>query len=161
MEVKPAALCCKTCRGPSLTPLLKALQVRGLAGLSVMPAGKLGWERLLLLLRQVTHSSAAAFLESSPDLSARLTVQQKDEQSLSSSLWLLLGSFQLPTPGKVVLLPRCLLYTHAPALQRALFLLKHSAWECNIPHLPPFRQPAPFQRVEIMSTNAKAGLLLG
>lgn len=46
MEVKPAALCCKTCSGPSLTLLLKALQVWGLAGPSVMPADKLGWAGL-------------------------------------------------------------------------------------------------------------------
>jgi len=121
MEVKPVVLCCKMCRGPSLTPLLKALQVWGAAGLSVMPADKLGWERLLLVLCSSSFSGELL------DLSSLLTMQQKDEQSLSSSLGLLLGSFQLPNPGKGVLLPECLLHTHAPALQRALFVLKHSA----------------------------------
>lgn len=66
MEVKTAVLGYKTCR---VTLLLKAQQVWELAGLSMMSADKLGWERLLFVLRQVTHSSAAAFLESSPDLS--------------------------------------------------------------------------------------------
>lgn len=82
-------------------------------------------------------------------------MQQKDEQSLSSSLWLLLGSFQLPTPGKIILLD--VFYTPTPQLCREVFSCwntQHKNATCNTFH--PSDSLHPFERVEVMSTKCNS-----
>lgn len=90
MELKRAALCYKTCRAPSFTLFLIALQLWGLAGLPVVQADY--WEKLFFVLGQVTHSSAALFLENCPNLSPAFCPAHCTVEGWAKPFWLPLGA---------------------------------------------------------------------
>lgn len=130
-----------------------------LAGLSVMPVDKLGWERLLLVLRQVTHSSAAAFLESSPNLSPAFCpahcCSRRISKAFPSHSAAGAPSYCPPQEGSAA---ACVSSVHSrPSFAEGSFPAETLSirMQQSAP-LHPSGSLHPFERVEIMSTKCRS-----